>query len=99
VEDADIRERIFAMIEEEWHLTQKMLQELRGGEMGSRRPRFAKTLDLRADALRVLHGQQVHLLRRWRALGQSGDQAAADAMLPQLLLSINAIASGLRTTG
>jgi phosphoenolpyruvate carboxylase len=99
VKDDEVRSRIFAMIEEEWHLTQRMLQELRGGQMGSRRPRFARTLDLRADALRVLHGQQIHLLSRWRALGQAGDQVAADAMLPQLLLSINAIASGLRTTG
>jgi hypothetical protein len=34
---------------------------------------------------------------RWRSLGQL--QAQADALLPKLLLSINAIASGLRTMG
>jgi phosphoenolpyruvate carboxylase len=76
-----------------------MLEKLRGSAMAERRPRMLKTLQLRADALRVLHLQEIDLLRRWRKLHETGDEAAADAMLPELLLSINAIASGLRTTG
>ncbi len=47
----------------------------------------------------VLHGQQIELLQTWRALQDRDEHDAADAMLPELLLSINAIASGLRTTG
>ena len=58
-----------------------------------------KTLQLRAEALRVLHLQEISFLRRWRALRAAGDEAAAEKMLPDLLLAINAIASGLRTTG
>jgi phosphoenolpyruvate carboxylase len=58
-----------------------------------------KTLQLRAEALRILHEQQIALLRRWRGLQAKGDEMAANALLPDLLLSINAIASGLRTTG
>ena len=65
--------------------------------MTDRRPRLSKTLGLRAEALRVLHLQEIALLRRWRELRNSGDEAAADKLLPELLLSINAIASGLRT--
>jgi phosphoenolpyruvate carboxylase len=76
-----------------------MLEKIRGSSMADRRPRMSKTLDLRAEALRVLHLQEIALLRRWRALRKSGDESAADALLPELLLSINAIASGLRTTG
>jgi phosphoenolpyruvate carboxylase len=38
-------------------------------------------------------------LRSWRGRLQEGDGNGADALLPELLLSINAIASGLRTTG
>jgi phosphoenolpyruvate carboxylase len=56
-------------------------------------------LQLRADALKVLHLQEIDLLTRWRKLRAAGDEPAADKMLPELLLSINAIASGLRTTG
>ncbi|HET6410406.1 MAG TPA: phosphoenolpyruvate carboxylase, partial [Chthoniobacteraceae bacterium] len=99
VEDPDTRQRLFGIIETEWHLTHTMLDDLRGRTMTNRRPRFMKTLELRAQALRVLHQQQIALLKRWRAVSAIGDQSQADAMLPELLLSINAIASGLRTTG
>ncbi len=99
VEDPDLRERFMTLIMDEWNLTRMMLEELRGSPMSSRRPRMLKTLTLRADALRVLHFQEIALLRRWRALRKAEDLPAAEAMLPELLLSINAIASGLRTTG
>ncbi|HVJ45710.1 MAG TPA: phosphoenolpyruvate carboxylase, partial [Luteolibacter sp.] len=68
-------------------------------EMADRRPRMAKTLDIREAPLRVLHHQQIDLLRQWRNHLAHDRQTKADALLPKLLLSINAIASGLRTTG
>jgi len=99
VEDEGIRRRVFKVIIDEWELTRKMLDHLRGGAMAGRRPRMWKTLQLRAEALRILHTQQIGLLQRWRGLRAGGDETTASAMLPDLLLSINAIASGLRTTG
>lgn len=99
VQDAALRERLLGMIEREWKLTREMIDSLRGNTMTARRPRFMKTLVLRAEALRVLHDQQIGLLSQWRGLLADQKQAEADAMLPNLLLSINAIASGLRTTG
>jgi phosphoenolpyruvate carboxylase len=83
----------------EWELSHRMLERLRGAPLAGRRPRMLKTLELRAQALRVLHRQQIALLKEWRAKHAADDEAGADAMLPDLLLSINAIASGLRTTG
>jgi phosphoenolpyruvate carboxylase len=99
VQDSGIRRRIFSLIEDERRKTREMIDSLRGGEMSGRRPRFMKTLEIRAAALRVLHHQQIALLERWRAYLADDKQSEADAMLPDLLLSINAIASGLRTTG
>ncbi|MEI6492675.1 MAG: phosphoenolpyruvate carboxylase [Verrucomicrobiota bacterium] len=99
VEDPALRERFMKIIFDEWHLTREMLEKLRGSPMTDRRPRMLKTLGLRAEALRVLHLQEIHLLKKWRGLKRAGDEAGADKMLPDLLLSINAIASGLRTTG
>jgi phosphoenolpyruvate carboxylase len=99
VEDVALRERFMTLILGEWNLTKSMLEKLRGRPMAERRPRMLKTLQLRAEALRVLHLQEIAMLRRWRALRAVGDEKAAEAMLPDLLLSINAIASGLRTTG
>ncbi len=99
VEDAALRERFMKIILDEWNLTREMLEKLRGAPMAERRPRMLKTLQLRAEALRVLHLQEIHLLKKWRGLKAADDEAGADKMLPDLLLSINAIASGLRTTG
>ena len=51
------------------------------------------------EALDILHRQEIHLLRQWRSLRATGRDAEADQLLPSLQLTINAIASGLRTTG
>lgn len=99
VPDTALRDRFVAQIDGEWHRTHRMLEQLRGQSMGARRPRMFKTLELRSEALRVLHLQQIELLKKWRGRVDAGDVGGADAMLPELLLSINAIASGLRTTG
>jgi phosphoenolpyruvate carboxylase len=99
VEDPALRERLLGQIVAEWELTHRMLEQLRGSAISARRPRMLKTLALRAEALRVLHRQQIALLTEWRAHRAAQDEPAADALLPELLLSINAIASGLRTTG
>jgi len=99
VEDEEVRNRLFNMIWEEWMRTRAMLHELRGQPTAQRRPRMLKTLQLRAEALRLLHLDQIRLLGRWRAARKEGREAEAEAMLPELFLSVNAIASGLRTTG
>jgi len=99
VEDGELRERILGMIEREYALTQRMITLLLGEERAFRRPRLRHSLDLRNDALRPLHAYQIRLLREWRGAQASGQHAAADALLPALLVSINAIAGGLRTTG
>jgi phosphoenolpyruvate carboxylase len=99
VPDEECRERIFGQIAEEWHKTADTLEEILGGAVALRRPRMLKTLKVRAQALRVLHLQQIAFLKEWRGLLDSGDETGAERLLPELLLSINAIASGLRTTG
>ncbi len=99
VENTEVRHRIFALMLSEWESTREGLERLRGKAMEERRPRMLRTLQLRSDALHLLHLQQIGLLRKWRALVRSGDDSSAAKLLPDLLLSINAIASGLRTTG
>ncbi len=99
VENEVIRAAFLERIIGEFRRTNEMLAECFGRPLMQRRPRAAKTLELRAAALRVLHRQQIDLLGRWRSLQKSGDHEAAKRMLPEVLLSVNAIASGLRTTG
>jgi phosphoenolpyruvate carboxylase len=90
---------VFRRVLEEFDLAGLMLKEVLGGDAATRRPRFKMTHQIRADALLALHTQQVTLLRDWRAALAADDNAAAHRLLVDLLLSINAIASGLRTTG
>lgn len=95
VDDVALRERFMGLIGAEFARTSAMMTEIFRGTFAERRPRLAFTLHIREQALTQLHRQQVGLLKEWRAL--SGREA--EALLPELLLSINAIASGLRTTG
>lgn len=99
VQNKDLRDRILGTILNEYHLTRDLLAEIFHGTMEERRPRMAKTLAIREAPLTVLHHQQIALIRDWRSLLADGKSTGAEEMLPHILLSINAIASGLRTTG
>ncbi|MCB1232046.1 MAG: phosphoenolpyruvate carboxylase, partial [Verrucomicrobiae bacterium] len=91
VENEALRQRFMDLIVTERELAHTHLSALFKQSISDRRPRFAKTLALREIPLNTLHRQQVELLRQWRA--QGGE-------LPHdLIFSISAIASGLRTTG
>ncbi len=91
VQDEGVRDRFLGRIQGEYDRARTLLGRLFTRPVAVRRPRFAKTLTLREAPLRVLHHQQVDLLRKWR---ESGGDLPRD-----LVFSISAIASGLRNTG
>nr|WP_279382604.1 phosphoenolpyruvate carboxylase [Acanthopleuribacter pedis] len=99
VRDETVRTRIFALIEEEYGRTMKVLEAIYGGPLSETRQKTERPLARRRAGLHLLHHQQREQLRRWRELRAAGDTAASEAMLPGLLLTINAIAGGLGTTG
>jgi phosphoenolpyruvate carboxylase len=99
VRDTELRDRFMKIIIAEFERTRDLLADLYDGDIHARRPRMAKTLDIREAPLKVLHQQQVDLLREWRGLVQADKDHEAEALFPRMLLSINAIAAGLRTTG
>lgn len=100
VRDPSLRRHFLGVIEAEFRRSRRLLDVVFGGRpMEARRPRMLKTLQLRDVPLRALHQQQIALLREWRRLREKEKTKEASAMLPDLLLSINAIAAGLRTTG
>lgn len=92
VQDAALRERLMALIQDELTRTTEMLEILYGGTLFDRRPNVAQVILMRQAPLLRLHEQQIELLRDWR---RSGDPA----MLPPLLVTVNAIANGLGATG
>ncbi len=99
VTDEKVREHFLTLILNEFHRTQAAMADLLGGSFDVRRPRMAFTLAIREQPLTVLHEQQLHLLQTWRNHSLQGQAEAAEALIPDILVSINAVASGLRTTG
>lgn len=99
VDDDAVRGAILDGILAEYDRTRGLLEDMYGGPLERTRPRIHLSLAFRREGLLPLHARQIGLLRRWRALRAAGDGPAADAMLPQLLLTINAIAAGLGATG
>ncbi len=100
VEDRALAERLMKRILTEQSTTREMLEAVYGGRLGEKRPRIQRLLDRRHEALIPLHSHQIRLLRRWREGQATSEKSKAmDELLAQLLLSVNAIASGLGATG
>lgn len=99
VPDEKLRDAFLSMILAEFERTQAAVGDLFQGDFAKRRPRMARTLEIREEPLRVLHMQQIALLREWRSRIAANDETGAEMMIPDLLISVNAISSGLRTTG
>lgn len=92
-----IREEFLGRITAESDRATILIAELLGQDFATHRPRMARSLNLRSEALRHLHSHQVDLISQWRSLPSSSQ--AAEEILLKLLVLVNAIASGLRTTG
>ena len=99
VTDKKLRTQFLGRILAEHSLTRKMLNELSDSKLTEGRPRLLKVIMLREAAIDLLHEQQVALLKDWRKKLADGERKEADALMPQMLLSLNAIAAGLQATG
>lgn len=99
VEDDKVKEDILGMLLDELALTRKMMLDLLGSSIASRRVNHHYSTRLRAEALLPLHKEQVLLLGSWRKALKAGKTKEAKALLKNLLRSVNAIASAMGTTG
>lgn len=99
ITDKKLKNTFLKRILDEHLLARKMLNELSNSQLTEGRPRLRKVIKLREEAIDLLHEQQVALLKEWRKKSADGDRKDADALLPQMLLSLNAIAAGLQATG
>lgn len=93
VRDKDVRSDVLPLILAEYESTKKELQLLRG-DLFPRRKGLHATLQSRSAALHELHRHQVTLLRYWRETDRSNKDIEQ-----VLLLSLSAIAAGLKATG
>ncbi|MGA2639243.1 phosphoenolpyruvate carboxylase [Methylocella sp.] len=97
VYDDDVRESVFAMIEAEFALTQRVILQITGeDEIAQRFPVYRSRLTHRLPTINKVNREQVELLRAFRA---SPNELSKEAFKANLLLSINCISSGLGATG
>ncbi|WP_416221596.1 phosphoenolpyruvate carboxylase [Rhodohalobacter sp.] len=99
VEDEALAEHYLEKIEAEFNRTREMLELLYGHELAERRPRMYQLIKFRSERLKPLHKLQIEQLKTWRAFKKDGKEKEAAEQLPEMLLVLNAIASGLGTTG
>jgi len=99
VENEGIRENLLGMITAEYLRTRRLLEMLYDGPLEEKLFNVFRFIAMREKGLGMLHGLQIDLLKEWRGLKAAGKTAEADVLLPELLLSVNAISGGLRSTG
>jgi phosphoenolpyruvate carboxylase len=99
VDDQEIADYYLNKIVDAYHTTRAMLETLYGHDLRERRPRVYEMIDLRSKRLAPLHQLQIDQINTWRSLKKQGKTDEAEAMLPDMLLVLNAISSGLGSTG
>jgi len=94
VTDDELRERIFTLIQDEWHRTVRWLLAINGqGELLETNAALSRSLRNRSPYIDPLNHLQVELLRRYRS-GETHERIRR-----AILLTINGIAAGLRNSG
>src|SRR5690606_24237559 len=97
VEDEDIKKEILGNITKELTKTRKMMALIFSVPFEERRQYHYYSNVLRTEGLNELHMKQIDLLAKWRKMG--GQSEKWQSTLKELLLTVNAIASALRSTG
>ncbi len=98
VEDKNVRESVLNLLLSELEKTQRLMQELLGRPMQERRKNHFYSTGLRAEALDILHKNQIKNLKLWRS-PELVRSSKKEGLLKELLISVNAIANAMGTTG
>ena len=97
VADRKLRDLIYTRIEDEFHLTVRMVLDITGdAQLAVRFRRFSRKLNRRNGILHQAGLEQVKLVRCYRE--KTHHRKQLDDLIP-LLLSINCVSSGLGWTG
>jgi phosphoenolpyruvate carboxylase len=98
VPNATVREELYQLIVEDYEAGLDNIARIMGASVADRRISRLENNRLRRRALSILHQIQLESLQEWRATkGQNKEQD--DALLLKLLLLVNALSGGLKSTG
>jgi phosphoenolpyruvate carboxylase len=93
VDNKELRDTVFNMIEKEYQLSLAMVLKITDNDdLTERFPKFSRKLKRRGQILNQVGKEQVELVQRFRKTGDQED------LIP-LLLSINCVSAGLGWTG
>jgi phosphoenolpyruvate carboxylase len=98
VTDPTTREELMQLIQTDYQSCLQQIERLMGAPAESRRISRLENNKLRKESLAILHQIQLRSLQQWRELKER-DPAKADKSLMKLLLLVNALAGGLKSTG
>ena len=98
VKNDKVRDNVLNILIKELEKTREIMKDLLGRPVYERRKNHYYSTGLRAEALDILHKNQVKQLNIWRN-NSSADESTKKEILNQLLISVNAIANAMGTTG
>lgn len=98
VEDTSIRQELMELILTDYQICLQSIEKIMGESVETRRIAKLENMNLRNEALRELHRIQLDYLTKWRNLGDS-DPKQSNPYLLHLLLLVNALSGGLKSTG
>jgi phosphoenolpyruvate carboxylase len=98
VEDAGLRERVFGRIQAEYELASNTITAITGQRaVLDNEPELQRSIRLRNPYVDPLNYLQVELLRRLRTMDRSDEPY--DSTMAAILMTINAVADGMKNTG
>ncbi|GAA4272182.1 phosphoenolpyruvate carboxylase [Aquimarina gracilis] len=98
VEDPEVKQELINLIVMDYNACVEKIKDILGESVKTRRISKLENNKLRNDALKVLHAIQIDYLKKWRSI-RGTNQQEGDKYLLQLLLLVNALSGGLKSTG
>ncbi|MEM9985523.1 MAG: phosphoenolpyruvate carboxylase [Bacteroidota bacterium] len=98
VADPNTQSELMRLVIRDYQSCQQQVASLMGASIEDRRTTRLENNRLRGEALAMLHQIQLQSIKHWRGLKEEAPEKA-EAMLPRLLLLVNALAGGLKSTG
>ena len=98
IEDEQVRNELMTLILADYNKCQEQIELLMGAPIEARRISRLENNKLRGKALEMLHHIQIESLKEWRQLNES-ETEPRERLLLRLLLLVNALSGGLKSTG
>lgn len=98
VQDNQTRQALMDLILTDYQTSLRNIEDIMGESVEERRISRIENNKLRNNALKVLHEIQIKDLVQWRSIRETDPQQSEHSLL-QLLLLVNALSGGLKSTG